>query len=79
MKLNEPLHIKIDFDGDVQGLILCPSKITLNQGGRPLRIDHIIKKGATGIEIYSGTIRIPIDLAPYCGKDISRCLELNIT
>jgi len=79
MKLNEPLYIKIDFNGDVQGLLLSPDKIDITQNGKSLKIDHIVKKGITAIEIYSGTLRIPIDLSPYCVKGISRCLELNIT
>jgi len=79
MRLNEPLHIKIDFDGDMQGLLFSPERITMSQGGSPIKIDHIVKKGATGIEIYAGTLKIPIDLSPYCKKGIKRCLELNIT
>jgi len=83
MKIQEPLNIEIEFDGNIQGLLDSPEKIKASIGGRTIPIDFIDRDGETSILIFILHLIIPVDLSSYVryterGEKRTKCIKIKI-
>jgi hypothetical protein len=65
MRLDEPLCIEFEFDGDIKRLIQNPDLIKASRAGLEIPVSFINRNGDEAILVFIGHLAIPVDLSSY--------------